>query len=104
MAAMAVTLMEWRALNKNSLRGFAKVRLGKALILKDVAVHYSNGKTWAMAPAKPIINPDGVAKKDDRGKIQYVPIIEWFDRDMAQSFSDGVVAAVLAEYPSALQA
>jgi hypothetical protein len=84
---------------RNTLRGFAKVRLGKALVMHDVAVHCSNGKRWAQAPSKPVINREGVAKRDDRDKIQYVPVITWADRQTADSFSEGVIEAVEREHP-----
>ena len=100
MSAMPVALLEWKKVEKNTLRGFAKVRLGKALIMRDVAVHCSHGKRWASPPSKPILGTDGMQKKDEKtGKAAFVPIIEWADRETSDSFSEGVIAAVEAQYP-----
>ena len=99
MSAMPVALLEWKKVEKNSLRGFAKVRLGKALIVRDVMVHCANGKRWASLPSKPIVQADGTAKRGDNGKIQYVPILEWGDRETSDNFSEGVIAAIEAQYP-----
>lgn len=100
MTAMPVSLLEWKKVEKNTLRGFAKVRMGKALIVRDVSVHASHGKRWASLPSKPVLLADGTQKKDaNTGKAVYVPILEWADRDTADSFSEGVIQAVEAQHP-----
>lgn len=100
MTAMPVALLDWKKVEKNTLRGFAKVRMGKALIVRDVSVHCSHGKRWASLPSKPITGPDGLPKKDEStGKIVYVPIMEWADRETADSFSEGVIQAIEAKHP-----
>ncbi|MCX7178014.1 MAG: hypothetical protein NTX56_04325 [Proteobacteria bacterium] len=99
MTAMPVSLLAWKSIPRNSLRGFAKIRIGKSLIISDVAVHCSNGRKWAQPPSKPVLNSEGVAVKDDRGKMKYIPMIEWADRDAADRFSEGVIAAVERENP-----
>ena len=96
---MPVALLEWKAVRKNTLRGFAKVRLGRSMSIKDIATHVKNGRRWVQLPAKPIINQDGTAKKDDAGKILYVPVIEWTDREAADRFSQAVIEAIDREYP-----
>jgi hypothetical protein len=101
---MPVSLISWKVIKRNSLRGFAKVRLGKALIISDVAVHCSHGKRWAQLPSKPLIDANGNAKRADNGKIQYVPLMEWGDRETSDSFSNGVLDAVEREHPGATQA
>lgn len=99
MAEMPVSLLAWKSVKKNTLRGFATVRLGAALSIKDVSVHVSHGKRWASLPSKPMIDGDGNTKKNEGGKVQYVPILEWLDRDTADRFSNGVIAAVEREHP-----
>ena len=102
--SMPVALVAWKSIPRNSLRGFAKIRLGKSLIIGDVAVHCSNGKRWAQLPSKPQIDRDGHAMKDDRGKVKYVPMLEWTDKATADRFSEAVVAAVEREHPGETQA
>lgn len=97
---MQVSLTEWRELRRNSLRGFASVRIG-GLVIKDVAVHNANDRRWAQLPAKPMIGPDGVAKKGANGKTMYVPILEWSRRELQDAFSEGVIGAVEREHPGA---
>lgn len=96
---MQVSLIGWKSLPRNSLRGFATIRLGKSLSIKDVAVHCSHGKRWAALPSKPQIDRDGNVLKDPNGKIKYVPILEWLDRAVAEDFSNSVIEAVEREHP-----
>lgn len=100
---MPVALIAWKAMERNSLRGFATIRLGKSLTIKDVTVHENNGKRWASFPSKPMLDSNGNTKRDDVGKVQYVPILEWADRDAKDRFSEAVVAAIEAEHPDALR-
>lgn len=99
-----ISLLRWRAVSRNSLRGFAKVRLGKSLIISDIAVHCSHGKRWAQLPSKPQIDREGLPKRDERGKILYVPILEWTDRLASDRFSQAVIAAIERENPGATEA
>jgi hypothetical protein len=104
MTALPVSLIGWKAVTKNTLRGFASVRIGKALIIRDVPVHCSHGKRWASMPSKPLLDSAGAALRDDRGKIKYAPLIEWADREASDRFSEGVIEAVERENPGATQA
>lgn len=97
---MPVQILEWKALNRNTLRGFAKIKLG-ALRIHDVAVHTKDKRSWAQLPAKPQINADGSARKNQDGKIQYSPLIEWETREASDRFSASVVAALEESHPGA---
>ena len=96
---MQLSLLDWKSLPRNSLRGFATVRLGRSMKISDVAVHCNNGKRWASLPSKPMVGRDNNTVKDDRGKLKYVPLIEWLDREAADRFSEAVIQAVEAAYP-----
>ena len=98
---MPIALLGWKALQRNSLRGFATVRIGRSLSIKDVGVYSSKGRQWASLPSKPVMASDGTARRSDDGKIQYVPVLEWIDRDSANRFSAAVIEAVEREYPGA---
>ena len=98
---MPLVLLAWKAVPRASLRGFATVRLGRSLTIKDISVHLSHGKRWASLPSKPVLDGSGNAKRNDAGKVQYTPILEWADRDAANRFGEAVCAAVEHEYPEA---
>lgn len=97
---MRVTLLEWRALHRNTLRGFAVVQVG-GLKIRDVTLHEKNGLRWAGLPAKPVIGTDGRALTDDRGKVRYATVLEWNSREAAERFTAGVLVAIDAAYPDA---
>ena len=101
--AMQLTLLDWRPMKRNSLRGFATVRLGKAFKISDIVIHCNSGKRWASLPSKPQVDGNGVAVKDERGKIKYLPVVSWMDKDSSDRFSVAVIEAVEREYPGATQ-
>jgi hypothetical protein len=96
-----MTLLSWKPLVKNSLRGFASVELPIGLKIFDVPVMISSGKAWAALPSKMQMLRDGQPRRDGNGngKPLYTPILEWRDRDLADQFSEAVVALVDAAYP-----
>ena len=63
-------LVEWRARQQNTLRGFATVELPSGLIIRDVAIHEKAGKWWASLPARPQLDADGRQVKNAAGKAQ----------------------------------
>ena len=99
--SMPVSLLAWKPITKGALRGFAKIRLGQAMIIHDVALLTNNGRRWANPPSKPQMDKDGNALRDGAGKIKYVPIIEWTDKATADRFSEAVIAVVERENPGA---
>jgi hypothetical protein len=100
--AMPVALLDWKPITKGALRGFARVRLGCALVIHDIPVLCSNGRAWATLPSKPIIGADSTVARDEKGKTRYAPILEWADRAAADRFGAAVLAAIRAEHPNAL--
>ena len=100
---MQISLTDWREMRRNSLRGFACIRYAD-LVIRDIAVHNSHGKRWASLPSKPIINSEGVARRQDNGKIQYANILEWSSRDLQDKFSQAVVEALEREHPGSTAA
>jgi hypothetical protein len=98
---MPVQILEWKEMNRNTLRGFAKIKLG-ALKIHDVAVHTKGDRSWAQLPAKPQVGSDGMARKNQDGKMQYTPVIEWETREASDRFSASVVAAIQAAHPGAV--
>jgi hypothetical protein len=95
-------LVEWRALRKNSLRGFATVELPPGLVIGDVAVGASHGRAWALLPSKPMLDAAGLALRDEEGKVRYSPMLRWRDENLRSRWSDAVVSLVRAEHPGAL--
>jgi hypothetical protein len=95
-------LVEWRALRKNTLHGFAIIELPSGLIVRDVSVHQKNGKWWAGLPSRPVLDTDGKQIVNHGGHRQYAAVLGWRDRDLSDRFSVAVVELVRAEHPGDL--
>ena len=100
--AMPVVLLGWKPVMRATLRGFADIRLGRALIIHEVSLHAKGESRWCGLPGKPQIDGAGNARRGPNGKSLYTPVLEWADRHAADAFSHSVLAAVLAEHPAAL--
>jgi hypothetical protein len=100
---LTVRCLGWRPLCRNTLRGFATVRVEEMrLAFHEVAVHTSHGKSWAQLPGRPWIK-DGAAVTGGDGKLKYQPLHEFDTSAVRSAFSDAVVRAVLAYDPRALE-
>jgi hypothetical protein len=92
---LTITCTDFRPLRKNTLCGFAKVRINEMrLLIHDVAIHRKGDSRWAQLPAKPQITKDGKTVIKD-GKTQYATILEFDSRDVREAFSTRVIEAVL---------
>lgn len=96
---MPVKIIAWRAMERNSLRGFVTVQVG-ALEIRDVTVMFASGRKWCGMPGKPQIGQDGSAVKKD-GKVQYSQVVAWASKEAGDRFSASVIDALEREYPGA---
>jgi hypothetical protein len=102
-ARFTVTCLAWRPIRKNTLAGFAKIRLEELhLLIHDVALHRKGDATWAQLPGRPWIK-DGTVVRDEAGKTQFSPILEFELGATRDAFSRAVVAAVRVFAPDALE-
>jgi hypothetical protein len=96
-----VSCASWRRMRRNTLVGFANIRLNDIrLTIKDIAIHERDGRCWAQLPAKPQLR-DGIGVKDETGKLQYFPVLEFDSRAVADAFAAAVIAAVRELDPEA---
>jgi hypothetical protein len=102
MSKLTVSCADWRPLRKNTLLGFARIRIAELdLTIHDVAIHESHGKRWAQLPSRPWIEGDRLVR-DDAGKVKYSPLLEFSRREVRDAFSQSVISAVLRFAPDAL--
>src|SRR5262245_29456004 len=91
----SVACLDFRPLERNTLKGFAKIKIGPwCLVLDGIAIHEKNGRRWAQLPDRPQLPQDGQVLRDDTGKINYAKVMEFTDRGVADRFSAAVVEAV----------
>ena len=100
MSKLSVTCSGFRPLFRNTLRGFADVRIAElCLTIRDVALHEKGHARWAQLPAKPMIR-DGALVRDGSGKVQYVPLLHFDNRAVSDAFGRAVIAAVTEFAPA----
>jgi hypothetical protein len=95
-------LLAWKPLVKNSLRGFADVELPSGLVIHEIPVLVSHGKCWASLPSKPVLDRAEQHVVEPNGKKQYVPILRWRSREIADAFSVKICELVRQAHPHAL--
>jgi len=99
----AFNIVEWLPVRRGALLGFTKVELPSGMVIADVTVLTSERGPWASPPSKPILGPDGMSLKDDRGKTQYQPVIEFTSKDVRDRWSSVVIAALRETHPEVFQ-
>ena len=87
-------LVSWKPVPKGALRGFATVELPIGRRIIDIPVLIGANGAWATLPSKPELDSEGRREFGINGKRVYAPVLEWRTRDLANRFSDAVVAAV----------
>jgi hypothetical protein len=97
---LAITVKTFKPWRQNTLRGFVDLAVPALhMTIVGCVVHVSHGKRWIGLPSKPVLDANGVAARDERGKIRYVPVIQ-FDAKTRERFSERAVEALLARYPT----
>jgi hypothetical protein len=98
-----ITVTDFRPLQKNTLRGFATIRISEMrLEIRDIAIHARDDSRWIQLPARPQLDRSGTPIRDAlSGKINYATILEFFDRQTRDAFSHAVIAALLDRFPRA---
>ena len=92
---LTVTCRSWTPRQSGTLQGFAAIHIREMrLTIRDVPLHEKNGRRWAQLPAKPQVDQDGRVVVNGAGKRQYVTILEWDSKGVADAFSAAVVRAV----------
>jgi hypothetical protein len=77
-------LIDWRAFVRNTLRGFASIKIEEMrLVVKEVAV-----SRWAQLPARPWVKDGQVVTDEATGKLKYQPTLEFDSRTVANAFFD----------------
>lgn len=76
---MAIEVQSFRSYQKNTLQGFATIRLSNiGLEIRDVCLHEKDGKRWIQLPAKPYQKTDG--------KQGWTYILDFYDKARAEQF------------------
>jgi hypothetical protein len=84
-----MTISNWKAFQKNTLRGFFTLALDSGLVIHKCSLHEKNGQRWIGLPA------EKYSKRD--GAVAYSVLIEFTSRQVSDRFRKQVVRALEAE-------
>src|SRR5262249_54831897 len=102
MSKLTLTCKSFTPIGKNSLVGKADIYFEQLrMTARGVLILSSNGKQWASLPSPAMLNKDGIALRDERGKIKYADCFDFDSRAVREAFSTAVVRAVLEFAPAA---
>jgi hypothetical protein len=100
-AKFTVKIESFTACQRHTLVGFVDVIIPELRMrLVDLIVHQHGDARWAAMPARPLIDGDGIAERDGRGKIVYSPIMGFLDAKTREAFSARVIEALLIFDPT----
>jgi hypothetical protein len=77
---------DWKAYEKNTLRGFLTLTLPSGLVIHNCTLHQKDGSRWIGLPARQY-------SKDD-GSTGYTPLIEFTTKDVRLRFQAAALEAV----------
>jgi hypothetical protein len=102
MSAPPVVIEAFTPMVKNTLRGFATVRMPSGVVFHDVTIHAKNGSAWASPASKPQLDRTGQHMKGNDGKGLWLPVVTFASKEARDRFSEVVIAALRASRPDAL--
>jgi hypothetical protein len=97
---LSITCKSYTPIGKNSLIGKADIYVAEMrLTIHGVLILKSNGRMWVSLPSPAMLDKDGVALRDDRGKVKYSFCFEFDTREVRDAFSRAVIDAVTTHTP-----
>lgn len=93
MSDNGIVCTRWRALERNTLKGFADLYIVKMrMTIRDCAMHEKNGKEWIQFPSKPKVREGALVMED--GRVSYEPPIIALDDEVRERFREAAIAAI----------
>jgi hypothetical protein len=101
----APAIADWKPRVSGTLRGFFSASLPSGLVLHECMLHERDGAWWISFPSKPMLGADGVALRDDGGKVRYsAPLISFVSRQAKDRFTNQMLAALRLAQPQVFAA
>jgi hypothetical protein len=90
MTAPAPIILNFKSMERNSLRGFFDLELASGMILNGCMLHTKDGHRWIGLPSRPWSKEDGTQS--------YAKIIGFKDKATAERFQNIVTPLAVAAY------
>jgi hypothetical protein len=84
-----MTILGWKKVDKNTLRGFFSVALPSGMIIHKCSLHEKKGQRWIGLPAEKYTKQGGTTA--------YATLVEFTSRQIADNFRKQVLLALEAE-------
>jgi hypothetical protein len=103
MSRFTVKVVSFQPARSNTLFGFVDIVIPETRMqLFDMPVLQSGTSRWVNMPSRPQLDrASGIAQRDGRGKIVFVPVIGFLDDKTRKAFSDRIVEALIEFDPHA---
>ena len=101
MAQNQISISNWKPMNRGALRGFVTATFPSGMLMHEVCVFATSGRSWASPPSRPMVK-DGKTVVDDNGKTKYTPLIEFVSKAVRDRWSSSIVDALREAHPEAL--
>jgi hypothetical protein len=102
MVSASIIIEDSVAVERNTLRGFCRVRLPSGMVLHDVAIHSKGVAAWVSPPSKAMVGRDGTQLKDVAGKPLWSPCVTFASKELHERFSTGILDALRLVHPEVL--
>jgi hypothetical protein len=94
---MKEILKSWQVENfqpyrQNTLQGFFNLRIPPGLVIKGLAYHLNNGKSWVAFPATAKPDKNGGILRDRYGKVNFFNTCYFPSREVLDCFQDWAAA------------
>ena len=76
----------WKAVEKNTLRGFVSFTLPSGLVVHNCSLHEKNGIRWIGLPSRRYAKDDGT--------VSYAPVVEFAHSEARERFRTTALSAV----------
>jgi hypothetical protein len=92
---LSIDIVAFKAITSGTLVGFATIRIRELhLVVRDLTIHQKGDRRWCGLPGKAQVDRQGVAQRDENGKIRYVAVLEFDDGPTRKAFSAKVIEAL----------
>ena len=86
MSEKSVRVINWRKLEKGTLRGFFDVELPSGMVLKECSLHEKGDSRWVNAPSRKF--------EGKGGETKYQRLVDFSSRRIAERFRSDVLHAL----------
>lgn len=92
-------VIEWRSMRKPPMIGFCKLQFASGVTLAEVAVMHGPHGAYASPPTRPLLRSGVPVRDRQSGKLRYVVLIDFPNKEIRNQWSDSIIAALREAYP-----